>query len=282
MSGPLARPPDHDLLPALDGRPGPARHLSSEAARALVDAAIERAQASPDEALAPPPRSRGRRSQKLALAAAVLIGVSVGGAALALVSRALDRGARPSPPRPVERVVEPPPAPVDEPAPPPVVPEPRQRVRATPRKAPRAVGAAPSRREASLAVVPDDLPAEDLLALASERRKAHAWREADELYRSVVARFAATDAAVVAQIASAALHLQHLGDARGALAAYRHALAARPTGTLGEEARYGIAEAQRALGDVDAESRALVEFLDHHPRSALAPAARRRLGELAR
>ena len=86
---------------------------------------------------------------------------------------------------------------------------------------------------------------------------------------------------MVAQLASATLHLEHLGDARGALATYRRALAARPGGELGEEARWGVAEATRALGDRAGEAAALAAFLDAHPGSALAPAAQRRLAALS-
>jgi hypothetical protein len=129
-------------------------------------------------------------------------------------------------------------------------------------------------------LLPPDAPAEDVLALANQRRKERAWGKADELYRRVLERYPRTDAAVVAEVASATIHLEHLGDPRGALAAYRRALAARPAGALGEEARWGIAEAFRAVGDAKGEAFALRVFLETHPRSAMAPVARKRLAEL--
>lgn len=146
------------------------------------------------------------------------------------------------------------------------------------RRAPRVAIVSPA---PAPVVVPENLPPADLLAAANERRARRAWREADAYYAAVVARFGGTDAAVIAEVASASLHLQHLGDARGALAAFRRTLQARPTGAVAEEARWGVAEAQREIGDRDAEALALREFLDRYPQSALAAAARRRLERLA-
>ncbi len=124
-------------------------------------------------------------------------------------------------------------------------------------------------------------PLEDLLGLANERRRARDWRGADTLYRAVCRRFPDSAAAVVAGVASASLHLEQLGDAAGALRDYQRALAAQPSGPLAEEARWGIAEAERGLGAAAAEREALHDFLVHHPGSALAPAAKRRQAELA-
>jgi len=123
---------------------------------------------------------------------------------------------------------------------------------------------------------------EDLLALANQRRGARDWSGADQLYLAVSRRFPHTDAAVIATVASATLHLEQLGDPRGALHGYRQALAERPSGPLSEEARWGIGATERALGDADAEAEALRDFLNHHPGSALAPDARRRQAELKR
>lgn len=124
-------------------------------------------------------------------------------------------------------------------------------------------------------------PPEDLFALANRLRRRREWLAAEEVYSAVVARVPGTDAAVVAEIASATLHAEQLHDARGALEGYRRALRARPTGALAEDARWGLAEAFRALGDDRGELRALRDFLERHPDSALAPAAHRRLSELA-
>jgi hypothetical protein len=283
-----------DLLPPLDDRPGPARRLSSTASTAMVRSIVDAALARQAESLAaeteslPPARSWEWR-RVLAPAAAVLLVISFGAGAAALVGRyVFDLPVDPVAPPPVrqvrsrERAVTPP-APAQQllvpaPASPPE-PSPRQRKVKHPRpKSAMAPLGAPVAMELDL----ETAPPEDLLALANERRRERVWNAADQLYRAVMSRFPGSDAALVAEIASAALHLEQLGDPGGALRAFRRALSERPTGPLAEEARWGIVEATRALGDAAQESAALSDFLAHHPSSALAPAARRRLSELAR
>lgn len=73
----------------------------------------------------------------------------------------------------------------------------------------------------------------------------------------VMRRYHGTSAAQIAQLSSAALHLEHLGQPREALRLYQGAAAAQGRGPLAEEALYGAAEAYRALGDRDGEVRAL-------------------------
>ncbi|MCA9675148.1 MAG: hypothetical protein KC464_08950, partial [Myxococcales bacterium] len=99
----------------------------------------------------------------------------------------------------------------------------------------------------------DDAGVDDLLARANQARGARKWRDADALYARVVAEHGDSASAQVALVASAALHLEHLGDARGAARRYRDALGRRARGGVAEEARYGLAEAYRALGDATAE-----------------------------
>jgi hypothetical protein len=298
------------LLPRADGRSGPARHQPSAAAAArylsAVDEALARRRAAgaleptwvgprPPVARAARPRPRPRPARtwlRRALVAAALLmasTVGVGAITLRLVdfrlgSAELAPAPEPAPwpaPHPAPAPPPPPPLPapateaprpVFRPAPPPVRRAHRQRARDVADAQPAPGAAIP---------VPPDLPPEDLLSLASERRLRREWLAADAFYAAVVSRFPGTDAAVVAQVASASLHLRGLGDAAGAVAAYRRALAARPQGPLAEDARWGIAEALRALGDTRGEAEALREFLDRHPRSALAPAVRRRLEGLA-
>ncbi len=233
-------------------------------------------------------------------AAAAIAVISFGAGAAALVGRyvhapveaveppAAIRSARPAgrigtpaPASPEELMELPAPVPMAPPAPSlePAAPIRRHRhrhVRAPAAEVPKS--AAPVSAEIDL----ETAPLEDLLALANERRRDHLWVEADELYQAVVQRFPSSDAAVVAEVASAALHVDKLRDPAGALAAYQRTLSARPTGPLAEESRWGLVEAWRALGDGVRESAALTEFLAHHPGSALAPAARRRQGELMR
>lgn len=129
---------------------------------------------------------------------------------------------------------------------------------------------------------PADEPAapEDLLAQANAARAEHHWREADALYTRVVASARADLAVQAALVASASLHLEHLGDPAGATIRFRSALSSGPRDPLAEDARWGLAESARALGDVAAERRALDEFLVRHPSSARAPRARARRAEL--
>jgi hypothetical protein len=295
------------LLPPLDDRPGPARRRSTGASGAMVAAVVDAALAQRDAVtmamespLVVPLRSRSRgRSAMLAAAAVALF--SLGAGAAVLVARVI----RTAPAQPPAPRVNPVPARapavaapvVEEPAPEVVEPEPTQPEPAAVvppgasakrhvvthkrhRAAPKVVDAPVASNwleEVDLA----SAPLEDLLALANRLRRGHEWRSADEVYQAVIDRFPGSDAAVVAEIASATLHVEQLKDASGALDGYRRALAARPSGALAEEARWGIVEALRALGDKPAEVSALRDFLEHHPVSALVPAARRRTVELA-
>ena len=138
---------------------------------------------------------------------------------------------------------------------------------------------APARRD-PVVVLPADAPVEDIVALANQQRKEKRWRAAEALYERVMRDHARTDAAAIATVASASLHLDHLADPAGALRRFRQALRLRPDGPLAEEARWGLAETHRALGDVEAESAALEGFLAAHPRSVNAARARQRLTEL--
>lgn len=274
------------LLQGLDGHAGPARRLPAKASAAMVRSILDEAlKDGPLTRAEPEPATgaarRGPRRTLALLAAAVVVAASVGAAAAVLVSRELgERTARRAPPAPAHA---PRPAPAetvpaepeeiefDEEVPAEIEMEPATIRRPTP----------PRPRPERPTALADDAPAEDVLALANQRRKEQDWRGADELYRRVVKKFPRTDAAVVAEIASATLHLSQLGDASGALRGYRHALETRPRGPLAEEARWGIAEAHRARGDRTAEYAALTDFLRAHPSSALAPAAIRRQSELA-
>ncbi len=291
--------PGSALLPGLDGRPGPARRLSSAASAAMASQAVETALAlraaaaqSADRRPAAPGTTRGRA---VAAAAVLIVAISLGAGAAALVGRLasapvdvveppVDRWRMPID---EDRAVEPPDAPVPvEPArkvAKPKVVRHKRRAHKPHVVRPSAVTQEepPEKEEPPEETSVDESEPEDLLALANQQRRAREWGSADALYRAVSGRFTGSDAAVVAEIASATLHLEQLEDAHGALRGYRRALWERPTGPLSQEARWGMAEAYRALGDRAAEAAALREFLSHHPESALAPAARRRQAELA-
>lgn len=115
---------------------------------------------------------------------------------------------------------------------------------------------------------------------ANEQRRARQWQAAEALYQRVMREHPGTSAAYVAAIAAASIRLDHLGDARGALRLYQSALASGVNRALAEEARWGLAEAHRALGDDAREIRALQDFVTRHPGSPLIPQARARLRAL--
>lgn len=311
---PVLTPEDRELLaellPEQDERSGPARRRPHAATEVMVYAVLDSALAAEEQATTRPSedpsavgaaegriRRIGLRSGRraLALVAASIALLSVGALASALVVRMVlapkpaPASVRTTPAPPVTRVVE---APLVEEEPeamvdaqpevvhiagasrgPKVRPPWRKRLRASPK-------VAESREHFVAEVDLTSAPLEDLLALANKLRRSREWRSADEVYGAVIERFPGSDAAVVAQVVSATLHINQLKDARGALEGYRRALAVRPTGALAEEARWGIAAALRVLGDREGELNALREFLDRHAVSALAPGARRRMAEL--
>ena len=133
-----------------------------------------------------------------------------------------------------------------------------------PRAEPPAVAAAPA----------------DLLAEANAARGAHHWRAADALYARVVAGGDAALAVQTALVASGTLHLEHLGDPAGAAQRFRAALASGSRDPLAEDARWGLVEAARDLGDPAGELRALDDFRAHHAGSVRAARARARRVEL--
>jgi hypothetical protein len=297
-----------DLLPPLDGAPGPARRLSSARSQAMVASILDaaRAPAAGDAARAPAageaarapaageaapapaasPRRPGR-ARMIVLAAAILVGTAgvaaatgawladrdpVAGPAIAAASdEAATRPRRaPAPAIATDAgvsaldaaaSVEPVEVDVD------VSPAPDGPPRRPPRAAPPSPPAPPA-------------PIEDLLAEANQARKDRRWRDAEALYEQVRRAHPGTDAAVVATVASASLHLDRLGDPAGALRRFRQALRDRPDGPLAEEARWGVAASLRATGDAAAEQDALRAFVAAHPGSARLDSARRRLAEL--
>jgi outer membrane protein assembly factor BamD (BamD/ComL family) len=153
----------------------------------------------------------------------------------------------------------------------------------------RPTGATTGRLRASKPVVapaedPAPTPAprtpDDLLAEANAARAAHRWRDADALYARVASGEPAGLAAQAALVASATIHLEHLGDPAGAARRFRAALASGPRDALAEDARWGLAEAARATGDSAAELRALDDFIAHHAGSPRAPRAGARRTEI--
>jgi tetratricopeptide (TPR) repeat protein len=278
-----------DLFEPLDGEAGPARRTSRQKSAALVMAAMEAAA----RETPPRPRVRGKRPPVWMMAAAVLFT----GAAAAAVWRLASPEAPPvtvsaHEPVPVRHVADADPVqPVVE-APAPVRSPPaaaRVERASPPARFQRAAEAPvePQREEVAPVIhepppgIPPDAAPEDLLRKANELRAAGRWKEAEALYLHVIRAQSSTLAAYVALVASGSLRLEHLGNARGALQQFEEALRLQPQGMLGQEARHGMAEAWRELGDREAEARALAELLSLHPDSPFAASARARLRELS-
>jgi hypothetical protein len=244
------REPPHGLAP-LDGGAGPALPLTPGELRGLVHAAVARASLS---------RAKRSRKASVVLAFAAVLAATTAGASL-YIARHRTSVADP-PPAVAKAPAEP--LPSSAPAPAPSELAPSGSVASDPPAPPRA---APR-------------PPKDFLRDANQLRARERWQEASRAYEHVVASFPGTPEAYAATVAAGSLHLDHLGDARGAVGFFRAALRQRPNGPLAEEARWGVAEAERTLGDRKAEAAALRAFLARHPDALMAPRARARLEEL--
>ena len=230
------------LLDSLD-EPGPAAPISDANARLMIQNAVARTMA---------PMRAPRHFMRYAVAATICAAIA-GSAAAAIW---YTKSNKPVQELPAPTTPTPPAAPV---TPPPPTPEP-----------------AP-------AIVPPPAPhhgAQDLLRQANERRAQRRWRDAQTLYRRVEREYPGSSPAYVAMLAEASLRLEHLHDAKGALALYHGALAKGPS-TLREEAAFGVIECYHALRRTKDEKRALEKFVAEHPDSPVAPRARERLQELA-
>jgi hypothetical protein len=253
---------DEQLLPMLDGQPGPARRIDEARAASLVAGVLERA--------ALPAKARPRW---LSLAAAGAVLALMSGAVAATIHVLRTRA-----PSTVELPKVSPPPRVAEPAPAavPVVEEP-----------PSSAEAAPVVDEPSVpkpdapARIHTTVPAADLLAQANRLRGDKHWKDAERVYARVLRAFPDGSDAPVAAIAAGSLLLEHLASPREALEMFSTALRAKQSGPLAEEARWGIAQSYGALADRHAEQRALETFLRLHPQSVLHDRAQARLSELA-
>jgi len=266
MTEPRTDAADNADFPPIDDTPGPAFPLPVERGEQLARAAVRRV--------------RRRRSPRLALqaAASALLALGLAGAAAAAVTsylsrerpavgvdaaaRGSDAGERPR--RHGKRAAKPVPS------------------------AAAVVAPAPAAVEAESVLTTDALSgrsggkegSRDLLRRANALRARGAFREAERLYSDVARSAADRDDAYAAGVAAASLRLEQLGRPQSALALFREALRRRPRGALAEEARRGIAECHRALGDTQAEVRALRELLAAHPNTLLRSRAQARLNQL--
>lgn len=265
-----AEPIDEDLkeLLRLDG-PGPARRQPAAAEAALIGAALDAWQAAPP--LAPAPSA----ASAVPWAKVAVIAAAIGGLTGAAVTAALLWGS--------PDAHEAPATPREAPAPLPAEASPVEAapVETAPEEAtaPTGVEDAPPPTRPRPDARPDARP-EDLIALGNRLRAERRWREAEQAYLSAARARPRSATSHIADVAAAAIRLEHRRDPAGAVTLYRRALAARPDGPLALEAREGIARAERHRGRDAAERAALEAIVAHHGGTAAAARARARLNEL--
>jgi hypothetical protein len=245
-----------DPLPPLDAEPGPAVPIPPARAHALVAAALDRATQ---------PRGIHRRRRLWAVALAAALVLVIGSALAAWLPRRVRSQPAVIPTSPVTTSLS-------------------TAVESSTTPAPMMATSAEPSATAVVVVVPATPLASpaDLLRVASEQRTQHQWSDAQATYERIITRTPHTPEAYTATIAAASIRLEHAHDASGALRLYQSALAERPNGSLAEEARWGIAESRRALGDQPGEVEALRAFVAHHPDALMRPSAEARLRELAK
>lgn len=269
-------------LLALDSAPGPAAPIDAERADAIVEAALAGAGFGPG----PAPGGGGATSAAPAASSklALVAGAGLAAVAIALLAWYVTRQ------RPAELSAPPPDALLEDAgglaelgasdAPPPRGEDDADESSMIELEDTPAADREPVVPERPTRRKPATEEATDLLAAANAKRAEKKWRESDRLYARVVERAPKSLAAQTALVASGSIHLEHLGDPRGAAKRFSRALAIAPRGALAEDARWGLVEAARALRDKAAERAALDEFLAHHPTSPLAPRAKARRAEL--
>lgn len=301
------RQPDRAFFVPIEDAPGPAPPQSQQDADALARSVVARVRASADRppmplTSQPGPALPQSRAEAEAIARAVVRrtrgrsaiagrGAAWGlfaGVALGLVGGALAAVAVYSswvPPSPQAAAVahdETPAAPAkpNEPARPtartPEVPQQAPAPTAPVEAALRPAKSPASARQTSHAARPR-VRKVDRLRQANQLRAAGAYRRAEALYARVMDHGADIEARYVATVAVAALRLEHLDKPQQALALYRRALRMRPDGPLTPTVRWGIAEANRVLGDRTAEIQALRSLLSAHPSHPARQQARVRL-----
>jgi hypothetical protein len=259
----------------LDAQPGPARRISAARGEEMVNEAIRRAQVPPGSFV----RIRPERAlQKAAGWGVLLVALFATGSAGAVFLVAKARWAAAPPSASVERPLR---STHNETAPHDSRPSPQ--VDRAPEDLP---SAAPQEQEQeqepAVRVAPaHEQSAEELLRKANELRAKHRWMEATHAYEQTMRWFPGSAEAYSATVAAGFLHLDHLGDARGALRLLNGALRMRPEGALSEEVRWGRIEAFRALGAAASEQGALRDFVGRYPKSLFITRADARLRDLA-
>lgn len=251
----MSQPTDESLdelsqvpLPKLDARPGPAPWLSQAEASTLVATTLRAHRAKGASSV--------RRVWQMAAGVALFLSLSAGVSAMLLMDTKRQTPARSAVPAPVvvqaanNSVSDG--APTEQPAP--EVHEPRTPVAAR----------APSTPT-------------DLLSRANQLRSQGHWHRAAHSYGQAISFAPRSAAAYAAMIAAGNLYNEKLHEPQRALRLFERALLANPKGALSEEARWGMAQVHRQQKRRKLEVAALRLFLRHHPHSALAPEAQRRL-----
>jgi TolA-binding protein len=123
-------------------------------------------------------------------------------------------------------------------------------------------------------------PPEELLATARDLRAGRDFAGAIAAYERLVAAYPETPVARAAIVTLGQLQLDQGGNPGRALELFRRYLAATAQGPLAQEAAWGVARAQRALGETAAERAALEAFLRDFGASGKAHSAAERLAEL--
>jgi hypothetical protein len=144
---------------------------------------------------------------------------------------------------------------------------------------PTARGGARARRD-GIEVAPPT--ARELLVAARASRGAEDWSGAADRYAELERHHRGTPEEITARVAWARMELDQRNAPARALRLFEAYLAARPDGSVAEEARVGKAVALGKLGRAGAERQAWAELLDRHPTTLSATRARRRMGELAK
>jgi hypothetical protein len=268
----------HIWLPPLDDDPGPATRISRAKAATIVATAMSFETKSRIDVRRPPARARRWAKVAILSAAAFALPVTVVAGAVRFASArrtvpgllAIRSQLSAAEPSNVRRATEA----VTQAA----LEAPTSSAAGAPPEDVAAVE--PLTKVAAPARAPVVVNPRDLLQQANDLRAQHQWLGAAQLYEKTVRMFPGGAEAYSATVAAGMLHLDQLGDPKGALALFSSAIRARPRGSLAEEARWGAIQSYRALGDQVAEKAALQEFVTSYPQSLLALRAVARLREL--
>jgi len=121
---------------------------------------------------------------------------------------------------------------------------------------------------------------EALLKLAQSHLKAGRWSKAIQTYEVLAEQYPNSALGRTALVSMGMTQLERVGRYRDALRSFNRYLKTTRRGTNALEASWGRARALRALGNREAERKALREFLRDFPEAIQAPSAQERLDQL--